>query len=301
MKRSQKGAAAAIAASGLALSATSSAVMIPVSFANTTGIEFSDNIDRKANGSVQNGQSVVVEDDGTTADGIQYPGGLQVDAMSSKFDPFFNGIFTGQSALLLGTAGDTTFENGVKFSVMAVTPDGTVTGWAKPSDFFANGANDVDSIETSGVSGLPDAELFSVIGDFSDVSIWDFNGGSPVAWMTRTELDTALGLAGTGLSADLDALIVNGNKMIFSIKNLGLGNFDGGELFVYERGSGVAATILEFGGKTWNTAFDSGIFLGCRGHISETDILSAVGIVPEPGTMCGISAGALALLRRRKK
>jgi len=301
MKRSQKGASAALVTAGLAVSATSSAVMVPVSFANSTGIEFSDNIDRKANGTTQTGQSVAVDTDGSKMDGIQYPNGGQVDAMSSRNDPFFNGIFTGQSALLLGTAGDTTFANGTKYSIMAVTPQGVVSGWARPLDFFANGAADVDSIETSGISGQPDAELYSIFGDLSGTSIWDYNGGNPVEWMSRDELNFAVGLTGSSLSADLDALIVNGDKMIFSIRGLGLGNYDGGELFVYERGSGVAATILQFGGKTWNTAFDSGIFLGCRGHVSETDVLSAVSMVPEPGTIAGITAGALALLRRRKK
>lgn len=300
MTRIRTGAAAAFVATCMASSSSSFAVMVPTSFFDAVGKEFSDNIDRNSDGDVSNGQSVAFASDGTTVNGFAYPGGLQVDAMSNKYDPYYHGIFSGTSALLLGTAGDTTFANGDKYSVMAVTPGGTVSGWATPKDFFATGAYDVDSLDVSGLDGTPDAELFSYDGELNGVAIWDFNGGSPTAWMTTAELDAAVGLTGLGVSADLDAMIVNGDDMIFSINKI-LGHYDGGELFVYRRGSGVAATILQFGGQTWNTAFDSGIFLGCKGHVSETDIISAVQMVPEPGTIAALSAGALALLRRRRK
>lgn len=301
MKGNRKGAATIFAATCLALvSANTWASGIPVPFASAPGVEFSDNIDRKANGSISNGQSIVFAADHSTQDGYMYPGGLQVDAMSSKFDPYYHGIFTGQSAMLLGTAGDTTWDNGVKHSVMSVTPDGVVRGWARPADFFLTGANDLDCLEVGGTSGSPNSELYSIDGDFGGVSIWDFNSGSPVAWMMQAELDAALGLTNSGYHADLDAMIVNGDDMIFSINNLA-GYYDGGELFVYRRGSGTAATFLQFGGQTWNTVFDSGFFLGCKGHISELDIISAVNVVPEPGTIAALSVGALSLLRRRKK
>lgn len=300
MNRVKIGASVTSIGLAFALSANGQSVMVPISFEDATGIEFTDNIDRRANGLVQNGQSVLVDTDGSKKDGIMYPGNLQVDALSSRFDPNFQGIFTGQSALLLGTSGDTTWDNGKKQSVMSVTSEGTVDGWAQPIAFYANGASDLDALEVGGVSGESDAQLYSINGDFDGVSVWDYNDGDPKAWLMQSELDAALGLNGTGVHADLDAFIAFGDQMILSIRGIN-GYYDGGELWTYVRGSGVAAEFLTFGGVTWNTEFDSGFFLGCKGHVSETDIIAAVGVVPEPATLTAMAAGALAMLRRRRR
>jgi len=274
-----------------ALGAVVTAFAQPESVGNVSGKEYTDLLDKNSTGAISATQSLLFNGTGGVADGRLYGAPGEVDAMAASFDAYFGDVLSNSAALLFSVKGD----NGgapIRYEL----PGGGNGVWATVAQVDSNGVNDLDALEVWGPDGVPDGDMFSLFGDGGGVAVWNYNGGSPVAFATTAEIASAIGLA--GVHVDLDALMVFGDTLLFSIR--AIGGYDGGEIFVYTLGGGSGpATFLNHGGHLWDTAFDVGGTFGCP--TDEIDALEAVNVVPEPASMAALAIGAGALLRRRNR
>lgn len=274
-----------------ALGAVVTAFAQPASVTSVTGKEYTDLLDENAAGGLAPTQTLLWDGVGGVANGYQYQNTGEVDAMAARFDAYFWETINNTSALLFSVKGD----NGgapVRYEL----PGGGNGVWATVAQVNSTGVNDLDALEVHGPDGFSDGDMFSLFGDGGGVAVWDYNGGSPIAAVSSGEIASAVGLA--GVHVDLDALMMFGETLIFSIR--AIGPYDGGEIFVYTLGGGSGpATFLNHGGHLWDTAFDVGGTFGCP--TDEIDALEAVNVVPEPASMAALAIGAGALLRRRSR
>lgn len=282
---------ARVAISLFAAGAVVSAFAQPESVGNVTGKEYTDLLDVDAAGNTAATQSLLWDGAGNVANGRLYGAPGEVDAMAASFDAYFFETLLNTSALLFSVKGD----NGgapIRYEL----PGGANGVWATAAQVNSNGVNDLDALEVWGSDGSPDGDMFSLFGDAGGVAVWNFNGGSPIPYVTTGEIAAAIGMAGAHV--DVDALMVSGETMIFSIR--AVGGYDGGELFVYTLGGGAgSATFLNHGGHLWDTAFDVGGTFGCP--TDEIDAIEAVNVVPEPASMAALAIGIGAMLRRRAR
>jgi len=262
----------------------------PESVTNVSGKEYTDLLDENAAGGLSPTQSLLWDGLGGVANGYKYQTSGEVDATAARGDAFFFELINNTAAMLFSVKGD----HGAP--VRYELPGGTSGVWATVAQVNSTGVNDLDALEVWGPDGSPDGDMYSLFGDAGGVAIWDYNAGSPTPFVTTAEIADAIGLHGANV--DLDALMVGGETIIFSIR--AFGPYDGGELFVYNLGAGAnTATFLNHGGHIWDTAFDVGATFGCP--TDEIDALEAVNVVPEPGTIAALALGAGALLRRRAR
>jgi hypothetical protein len=87
---------------------------------------------------------------------------------------------------------------------------------------------------------------------------------------------------------DLDALMVKGDSLLFSIRPIG--GFDGGEIWHWS-GSGPAS-FLSFGGNTWNTGFNLQSYFAGQGFVIHTENIDAMEAASVHGPLPVLGAAA---------
>ncbi|NEQ82345.1 MAG: hypothetical protein F6K26_19445 [Moorea sp. SIO2I5] len=217
------------------------------------GKEYSNSVDKNTNGSADPGQTLNWFGNGTTTDGFDYGIRGQVDAMANSGDAFFGAVIRNRATLVFSTS----FDDKIYYE----TPTGANNIWAtakqidKPGPGIDLGVTDVDGLE---LWGPTDANRFSVYGD-PKVAVYDYDPitGTTSALYTQEEIAKAIGVGEKFADlVNLDAMMTFGRNLImFSIDPIEEVGLDGGEIWVWQRGSG-AAQFLKHGGHVWNTSFN---------------------------------------------
>ena len=115
-----------------------------------------------------------------------------------------------------------------------------------------------------------------------DISASVVDGITNAVIYTRQNIATAIGRPDLEADIDLDALMQNGDSIIFSIQPID--GFDGGEIWVWD-GTNKPASFLDFGGHTWNTALDLQSYFGSYGFDIGTENIDALEAVSVPGPL----------------
>ena len=215
------------------------------------GKEYSNSVDKNTNGNPDPGQTLNWFGNGTTTDGFDYGIRGQVDAMANSGDAFFGAVITNQATLVFSTS----FDDKIYYE----TPTGANNIWAtanqidQPGPGIDLGVTDVDALE---LWGGTDANRFSVYGD-PDVAVYQYSGGTTSALYTQQEIAKAIGVDEEFADlVNLDGMMTSGENLImFSIDPIEEVGLDGGEIWVWERGSG-SADFLKHGGHVWDTDFE---------------------------------------------
>ncbi len=304
------------------------------------GKEYSDYTDKDEFGAATPEQTLLWDGVGGTANGYNYGGNGEVDAMANIGDVLFNEVINNQAALLFSTGqtgiggGNTLWDD----HVLVEPIPGSVKIWATPSQIDNNGVTDVDGLEVWGEEEIPDANVFSLAGDTSGTSLYYYDGFSSSPLVSRSSIWTAVqslysdigyNLQLTEDQIDVDGLMTFGSfdadnnfngKLMFSlaptVNSVGLSllndpnsNLDGGEIFVWDTAD-LSASFLDHGGHLWDTEFQVKEYIannigGNPDEISENiNALEAVA-TPEPSSMLGLlTLGALSVrstLKRKLK
>lgn len=153
------------------------------------GKEFSDELDRNAtDGTDDDGQVVLWDGAGGTADGIDLGEGFQVDAIANNADALFDALIANDTAagFSLRTPGDTSSSSGgadVGAPVHYETTGGGIAPWATvPQVDDMNTLANLDGLEVWGPEGptLADSDTnrYSTVGDAGGTSIFNADGSS---------------------------------------------------------------------------------------------------------------------------
>jgi hypothetical protein len=199
-------------------------------------------------------------------------------------------VVANQSALLVSATGDPVAP------IRAESITGGISVWATAAQVDHHGVTDLDALEVWGGELLDDSTRFSLEGDPTFVAVWAYDSGldTSVPLITSGQIAAAIGQPNLLPQIDLDALMMGGEQLLFSIRPID-GFFDGGEIWSWD-GIGLAA-FLSHGGHLWDTANDVTVLLGAE----NVDALEAVSAVPEPSSLSltlFAALGALALRRR---
>lgn len=244
----------------------------------------------------------------------------EVDGLANNSDLLFDEVTSDLVWLLFSTDADRKIYYENPTSGAGPTTGGI---WAKGSDIdidadadvALDGAGspvtnvmDVDGLEVWGPDLSDDANRYSLEFDpvidaalGGRVAVFDYDplAGTSSTAFSVSELAIAIGdlygLSPTDLGLledemDLDAMMTRGEKIMWSIDPLTLSPagpgiaFDGGEIFVWDRTIGGAASFLVHGGHTWDTTFDiMGTFGTATENINALEAVAA--IVPEPESL----------------
>ena len=217
-----------------------------------SGREYSNNADKDTSGTPDPGQTLQWFGNGSTNNGFEYPTSGQVDAMANRGDAFFNSVVNNKSSLLFST----TFDNRIHFEHsngsggVAFQP-GQIDKLDEPLDIDP-GVLDVDALE---LWGPVDANRFSIYGD-QNAAIYDYDPvtGGITPLYTQSDIAKAIGIPLYTDLVNIDAMMMSGNKIMFSIDPIEQAGLDGGEIWVWD-GSQTPASFLKHGGHTWDTKF----------------------------------------------
>lgn len=257
----------------------------------------------------------------------------QVDGMAAQADALHGEVIADASALLFSVGGagyglPLTPLNSTVFvePIAAAGGAGAAGVWAPPAVIDrVRPPEELDALEVWGEQGVDDALRYSLYGDpfwaptptapAKKVAVWSYTGTGDTPHTFTSDLATAMdlqfGFGGAGPvyshlveTMDVDAIMVFGSEVLFSIAPIDvpgptggpLFSFDGGEIFVYTPGG--ATSFLVHGGHIWDTAFPVATTFGLP--LENIDALEAVSFVPEPGSAALLALGALGLIRRRK-
>ncbi len=214
-----------------------------------SGREYSNNADKDTSGTPDPGQTLQWFGDGSTNNGFEYPTSGQVDAMANRGDAFFNSVVNNQSSLLFSTTFDDRihFEDSNGSGGVAFQPDQI----DKPLGIDP-GVLDVDALE---LWGPVDANRFSIYGD-QNAAVYDYDPvtGGITPLYTQSDIAQAIGIPLYTDLVNIDAMMMSGNKIMFSIDPIEQAGLDGGEIWVWD-GSQTPASFLKHGGHTWDTKF----------------------------------------------
>jgi hypothetical protein len=287
------------------------------------GKEYSTDQDTNAVGELVPGQTVMWKGDGTVKDGINYkynysgglPGGFQIDEIANCRDKYMLDLIGDRVSLVFS------LENNANiFYHKSSVLDKSAGIWATPSQInYAAIPADIDGLELWGPDDKADANMYSREGDPGGTAVFKYNEDTT---QSSTYLTTAVlfdhlvmndgvtlakysGL--TEAQIDLDGLVVwdsfdDGvfgpqDIVMFSIKPVESGLFDGGEIWTYTYGD-ATAKFLNQGGVIWNTSHDVRVELGLGTTVSEN--IDALEALPEPTTLGLLILGGLGLLRRKR-
>ncbi len=208
----------------------------------------------------------------------------EIDGIANNQDTLFNSVKANTSALLFSVEND-----GNIYSESVTHTPGV---WATPPVINSmHPPKDVDGLQVwDGATNQ-----YSLLGDPGGVSVYNDLGG---AMITTADIATAIGQPNLVSNIDLDALMINGNNLLFSIAPVA-GVFDGGEIWSWD---GVnPATYLNHGGHVWDTAHCVACDLGLASE--NINALEAVSAVPVPAAIWLFGSGLLGLfgLGRQKK
>lgn len=276
---------------GLAVLPNTGQALVPLSALATPGKEYSNLIDKNAGGAPVAGQIVLWAGTGAAVDdGIVHGGRGEVDALANSGDAYFQDVLNNTAALLFSVQADAP---GVP--IQAENEAGVITTWATAAEVNSGSAlDDLDGLEVWGPDGFSDATQYSIFGDPGGVAIFNLDGST---FATSAAIAAMIGVLNPD-QVDLDALMINGSQILFSIRPIA-GLYDGGEIWIGDLSTGTASFLVH-GGHVWDTAFDVGLATGCLQE--NIDALEATAlVVPEPATMTAMVLGAAAMLRRRSK
>lgn len=241
---------------------------------------------------------------------------MQIDGLANNNDVFWGGVVGDTVHMLFSTDAD--------HRIFWETPGAPMHGvWADgqpPYSPGVNGGNDIDQHGVNDVDGLeiwgprrpeaPDADRFSLesgthtgTADPLGISVWASPGpGAPAApfWSTAEIAAAILAASGEEINEamiDLDAMMVSGNNLLFSVDPVD-DILDGGEIFVAFRAGGFGsfgaagdmAHYLFHGGHLWNTEFE---VMATYNTASENINALEAANIPEPATW-GIAVLGLA-------
>ncbi len=276
---------------------------------NVPGKEFSTQVDLNSAGQHKVGQSMFWDGLGGVQDAKVYTNGYQLDALANSGDALFQSVKRNETNLLLSFEGD--FH---RKSIYAINPHGKITLWANNHTVWSNPAPfDLDALEIWGPELVVDANRYSLEGDVDpggtkSASVMNHDG---TVKYSRLDIATAIGAPAIADSIDLDALMVFGDELLFSIKPID--RFDGGEIWHWAGGA-VAADFLKFGKNhltpdpddliTWDTDFNIQEYFSNQDYTINTenvDALEAASAVPGPLPLLGVGTalGFSRKLRRR--
>lgn len=291
------------------------------------GKEYSDYLDKNHLGVPNPEQTLLWDGVGGTANGFNYGGSGQVDALANINDALFKELIQNRAALLFSTGqtgiggGNTLWDD----HVLVEPISGGVKIWATPAQIDANGVTDVDGLEVWGPEEIPDANVYSLRGDPGGNSVLFYNSGTGISTplVTTAQILGAVSPLFPSLTLSLSDIDVDGlvyqnsiNRLVFSLAPTGLAlndptlNLDGGEIFDWVIGT-PSASFLNHGGHLWDTVFDVRGYIsanigGNANEISENiDALEVVATTPEPASpLAFLTLGILgfgAILKRKGK
>lgn len=265
------------------------------------------------------------------------PGGVppDVDALANIGDLFFPQLVADRATLLVSPAvQQDAFPGLFEIYSRTATPFGSLAApWAKnaPSAGLqgiggAPPPNDnipPENIDALEVWGGSDHNIFSLYRDPPDVTgrdvslfLYDVANDSSSAYLYNDDLRTALNLGPLDPAIDLDGAMVYedrtnpdfvfgpGDSLLFSVEMNG--QFDGGEIWVWNHGS--PAQFLQHGGVTWDTLNPVAQLFGWTANnpadiprLDDIDALEAIFFVPEPSSFALALVGMLILGRSRRQ
>jgi hypothetical protein len=251
------------------------------------GKEFTTKPNSNFAGNPALGQSMAWDGLGGTANLFQY--GHEVDALAAPFDALFPEVLTNNTNLLLSFEGDLGNR-----SIYAINPAGIISLWASSDTVKSPAAMGGSRIEPFDLNGLEvwGPELVMDATNFSpqyDLHCSVLNTAANCL-IDRNELAAAIGRPDLASAIDLDGLMSYGSDLLFSIQPVD--GFDGGEIWQYTIGSGPGqAAFLQFGGQTWNTAFNLQAYFSAQGYAIGTENIDALEAASVPGPLPILGAG----------
>jgi hypothetical protein len=304
-----------------------------------TGKDYSDHGDKDDLGAPSPEQNLAWDGLGGTRNAQNYLGSraafpdvdqaLQVDGLAAGGDALFHAL-QGDQAALLFSVGELGYTGGPGDGRVFAEPvaagggAGAAFVWATVPQVDSLGVTDLDGLEVWGGDNVDDSDRYSLYRDpfvlfpaaSRKVAIWSFFAGASSPHTFTSDLAAAMDMqyGGPGFGPlfgqlvelmDVDAIMVLGDEVIFSIAPLHLSqidpllpDFDGGEIFTYVPGSPTA--FLRHGGHDWDTLFD---VRGTFGVLSENIDAIEAAAVPEPATVVlgALAALGLGLVARRRR
>lgn len=237
---------------------------------------------------------------------IEMISGGQVDALANSGDAFFHDVTQDMVPMLASFHVHSSIHYTEPGAAHGAPP--AVGVWAAPPIINAMppplSVDDVDGLEVWGSDTMDDADRFSLSYDPAGapggprVSVWSYDSTLDTAepFIFADEIAGAIGYPDLADHIDLDAMMTSGDDIMFSIRPIG--PFDGGEIWVWTKGAGLASFLVH-GGETWDTAHSvTGHFSGYGITVDEN--INALEAIPEPMTICLLGLGGLGLLRRKR-
>lgn len=280
---------------------------VPVPF-EVPGKEYITELNTTALGVPLTGQTVGWDGLGGAFDSFVF-GTRELDGIAHMADGHFEGLLADENALILslrtpGPASTDPMFGGLPASLFY--QEGAVFGgdtgvWATAP--MLNAA--APPIQISGI------ELWGPAGDTTHWSEFGDSGGSSIftsagTYLTASEIEFAIGAT---VGIDVDALMILdhfGGTDLFHVGDFALisiranSEFDGGEIWLLERGAGgaLSASFFDHGGVLWDTDNEVAALFGLPFGIEDIDALEVV--IPAPATPAVLALLGLFATRRRR-